>query len=85
MFGNIGGLIATWSFLPNDTPDYKIGNGINLATSSLTLIVSILMLFWMKWDNRHRDKKDVDQMLAGKSQKEIQDLDWKHPAFRWKP
>ena len=25
MFGNIGGLISTWSFLPFDTPDYHIG------------------------------------------------------------
>ena len=56
--GNVGGLIATWSFLPNDGPNYKIGNGINLGTSSATLTLSIIMLFWMKWDNRHRDKKE---------------------------
>jgi hypothetical protein len=29
MFGNVGGLISTWSFLPFDKPDYHIGNGIN--------------------------------------------------------
>ena len=85
MLGNIGGLISTWSFLPNDAPNYKIGNGINLAVSSAALALSILMLLWMKWDNGHRDKKDVDALLAGKSEQEVQDLDWKHPAFRWKP
>ncbi|KAI6787062.1 putative MFS transporter [Hortaea werneckii] len=26
MMGNIGGLIATWSFLPSDGPEYPIGN-----------------------------------------------------------
>ena len=85
MFGNIGGLIATWSFLPFDGPNYHIGNGLNLATSSTILVLSTLLLLWMKRDNANREKKDVDAELAGLSQLEIQDLDYKHPAWRWKP
>ncbi|KAJ5462218.1 hypothetical protein N7530_010423 [Penicillium desertorum] len=84
MLGNIGGLISTWSFLPFDSPDYHIGNGLNLATSSLMLILGALMWIWMKWDNKKRDKADIDQALAGMSQKQIQDLDWRNPAFRWR-
>lgn len=83
MFGNIGGLISTWSFLPNDGPNFHIGNGLNLATSSTILITSILLLLWMKRDNKKRATVDVDSALAGLSQKEIQNLDWKHPAFKW--
>lgn len=85
MMGNIGGLISTWSFLPTDAPNYKIGNGLNLATSSLILCLSLLLLAWMKFDNKKRDKIDIDEKLAGMSQKQIQGLDWKHPGFRWKP
>lgn len=85
MFGNVGGLISTWSFLPWDGPDYKIGNGLNLATSSMILIVSTGALFWMNWDNKRREKLDVDKELSGLSQQEIEDLDWKHPSFRWRP
>lgn len=85
MLGNIGGLISTWSFLPTDAPDYPIGNGLNLATSSTILIVSVLLLVWMKWDNRTREGKDVDRELEGLEQKQVEDLDWKHPAFRWRP
>jgi MFS family permease len=88
MFGNTGGLISTWSFLPFDAPNYHIGNGLNLATNSTVLLVSIALLAWMMWDNKKRESKDVDNELAGLtglSIKEIQDLDWKHPAFRWKP
>ncbi|PGH17948.1 hypothetical protein AJ79_00847 [Helicocarpus griseus UAMH5409] len=85
MFGNIGGLISTWSFLPFDSPDYHIGNGLNLATSSTILIASIALLIWMKADNKRRDKINVEEKLAGLSQKQIQDLDWRHPGFRWKP
>jgi sugar phosphate permease len=85
MFGNIGGLISTWSFLPFDGPNYKIGNGLNLGTSSTILISSILLLLWMKMSNKKREKVNVDQELAGKSVGEIEDLDWKHPSFRWRP
>ncbi|KAF2659562.1 MFS general substrate transporter [Lophiostoma macrostomum CBS 122681] len=85
MFGNIGGLISTWSFLPFDKPDYHIGNGLNLATSSTILLLSISLLLWMKMDNKKREGKNVDAELAGKSVLEVQDLDWKHPGFRWRP
>lgn len=85
MFGNIGGLISTWSFLPTDAPNYHIGNGLNLATSSMVLILSIALLFWMKMDNKRRESKNIDGALAGLSLKQIQDLDWRHPAFKWKP
>jgi Na+/melibiose symporter-like transporter len=85
MFGNIGGLISTWSFLPFDGPNYHIGNGLNLATSTTLLIVAIFTLLWMVADNKRREKRDVDTELEGLDQKQIQNLDWRHPAFRWKP
>ncbi|KAI7667127.1 putative MFS transporter, partial [Hortaea werneckii] len=85
MMGNIGGLISTWSFVPSDGPNYHIGNGLNLATSSTILITSICLYLWMKADNKKRDKKDVEAELQGLTPKQIQDLDWKHPGFRWRP
>ncbi|EXJ86731.1 hypothetical protein A1O3_03685 [Capronia epimyces CBS 606.96] len=85
MLGNIGGLISTWSFLPFDGPNYHIGNGLNLATSSTIFIGSVVLHFWMSADNKRRATKDVDAELDGLSVKQVQDLDWRHPAFRWKP
>ncbi|KAK1446635.1 major facilitator superfamily transporter [Colletotrichum cuscutae] len=85
MFGNVGGLISTWAFLPWDAPNYPIGNGLNLATCSMILITSTLTLFWMKRDNRRREARNVEAELQGLSRQEESDLDWKHPAFRWKP
>ncbi|KAH8816716.1 retrograde regulation protein 2 [Xylogone sp. PMI_703] len=84
MFGNIGGLISTWSFLPFDAPDYHIGNGLNLATMCTIFISSILLHLWMKWDNRKRSRMNVDSALEGLSVRTIQDLDWRNPAFRWR-
>ncbi|KAJ3532444.1 hypothetical protein NM208_g8436 [Fusarium decemcellulare] len=85
MLGNIGGLVSSWSFLPWDAPDYHIGNGLNLATSGTILVLSILTLLWMWRDNKKRDGWNVEEELAGMSQEEVEDLDWKHPAFRWRP
>jgi hypothetical protein len=39
----------------------------------------------MKADNKKRGRKNVDEQLAGLSHKQIQDLDWRHPSFRWRP
>lgn len=85
MLGNIGGLISMWSYLPFDAPDYRIGNGLNVATSTLIFVLSILLLLYMLADNKKRSKTDASTQLAGLSQLEIQDLEWKHPHFRWKP
>jgi len=41
-------------------------------------------MFYMKWDNRKREKRNVDAELAGLDDKALEDLDWKHPSFRWR-
>lgn len=85
MVGNVGGLISTWSFLTWNGPNYHIGNGLNLATSSTVLIITSLTLLWMTRDNKKREGRSVEEELAGLSPEEASDLDWKHPSFRWRP
>jgi hypothetical protein len=84
MFGNIGGLISTWSFLPFDGPDYPIGNGLNLATSSLVLITSVALGIWMRASNGRKDSKAAEGSASeGLEQQDIEKVDWRHPDFRW--
>lgn len=87
MFGNIGGLIATWTYIPSDAPGYRIGNGLNLACAILWCSIAIAAGLWMRYDNKKRDEREggANELLAGMSQKEIQDLEWKHPGWRWRP
>ena len=85
LFGNIGGLVSTWSYLPFDGPDYHFGNGLNLASTSSCFILCIILLLWMKYDNKKRASRDVDTEVNDLSIKDLQDLDWQHPAFRWRP
>ncbi|KAK7414197.1 hypothetical protein QQX98_006891 [Neonectria punicea] len=85
MFGNVGGLISTWAFPVADGPNYPIGNGLNLACASMILMLSTGGYFWMLADNKKRDGRNVEEELAGMSSEEVRELDWKHPAFRWRP
>lgn len=82
-FGNVGNLVSSWTFLPNDAPNYPIGCGLNLATSTIILLTATSTWFWMRWDNAKRDQKNTDAELAAIPPEEAQQLEWKHPAFRW--
>lgn len=86
MLGNVGGLVSTWSYLPFDGPNYRIGNGLNIAANSLILITAILLALWMKQDNRRRTQQALSRLadLQQFSDKQVQDMDWKHPDFRWR-
>lgn len=86
MFGYLGGLFATWTYLPSDAPRYFIGNSINVACATIWTGIAIGAALWMKYDNKKRDDREAGahEELAGLSQKEIQDLEWKHPGWRWK-
>lgn len=84
MIGNLGGLVSTWSYLPFDAPDYHIGNGLNLATCGAIVATATGLLFWMRWDNRRRNKLNAEEILKGMNQKQTEDLDYRHPGFRWR-
>lgn len=85
MAGNIGGLIATWAFLPFDRPNYRIGNGLNLAAQSVILITCAGMALWMRADNKCRKQRNVEVEVEGLSHAAIEKLDWRHPGFEWRP
>lgn len=83
MCGSIGGLASTWAFVPSDAPYYNIGTGLNLAAQASIILVATALYFWIKNDNKKRDRVDSTQVLAGMGVSEVQNLDWKHPDFRW--
>ncbi|KAH7122798.1 major facilitator superfamily domain-containing protein [Dendryphion nanum] len=85
MFGNIGGLVATWAFIPPDAPNYPIGNGLNLAAQSMIFLTCLVMGIWMAIDNKRRKQVDVAAEIDGLSHVQIEKLDWRHPGFQWQP
>lgn len=87
MLGNFGGLISTWTYITWDSPGYPIGNGLNLACAGVSVIVASAVYWWMGYDNRRRDSRQIEaeEELAGLSQQQIENLEWEHPQFRWRP
>ena len=85
MMGNLGGLIATWSYLPRDAPQYRVASGMNVASLSTVFLTLLLLGLWMTRDNRRRDMVQTlaDEALSGLSASGMQDLDNKHSLFRW--
>ncbi|CEQ41985.1 SPOSA6832_03755 [Sporobolomyces salmonicolor] len=82
--GNLGGLIATWVFLPKDAPDYIPANGANLGTSTGILILAAGLWAWQLRENRQKDNGRDDHNLVGKTEAEIAVLGQRHPGFRYR-
>ncbi|KAM5444684.1 High-affinity nicotinic acid transporter [Microsporum ferrugineum] len=54
-FGNIGGIIATYSFLEKDAPQYKPGHSISIAFLCVAVLSSCLYLVLVLNRNKKRD------------------------------
>ncbi|GAA5942570.1 uncharacterized protein JCM15063_000038 [Sporobolomyces koalae] len=82
-FGQFGAIIATWSYLPHDGPNYYTGNSINIGFSILCWSITATTLTYLIWENRARRAGKRDHRLA-----EVRDdedapavLGSRHPAF----
>jgi hypothetical protein len=84
MMGNLGGLIATWSYLLRHAPRYNIATGLNIATLSTVVLTLSLLGLWMRRDNRKRDAKQTaaEEARGGLNVSGKQDLDNKHLLFK---
>jgi hypothetical protein len=81
-FGNIGGLISTWSYLSKYAPNYVPGNALNLAGAIVMIIIAVCLVSWQRWENKQREAGKRDWKLEGLSEDEIQMLGSDHPHFR---
>jgi len=79
--GTMGAIIAVWTYLPFDAPNYHNGNSLNLATTSTICVVAFIGLVYTRRENRKRASGGRDYRLKGKTGEEIAQLGWKHPGF----
>ncbi|KAF9269208.1 MFS general substrate transporter [Marasmius fiardii PR-910] len=77
--GSLGSIIAVWTYLP----DYHKGNSLNLATSILSGMLVLLLFAYIRWENAKRERGERNYRLEGKDGKEIEELGYLHPGFRY--
>ncbi|KAI9313785.1 major facilitator superfamily domain-containing protein [Dichotomocladium elegans] len=83
--GCTGGLVATWTYLPSEAPEYRGGHIINLCVGSILILTSGSASLYLRWINRRRDAGKQDHVLDGLDESEIQELGHSHPSFRFTP
>lgn len=78
-FGNIGGIIATYSFLAKDAPEYKPGYSICIGFICLSAASCCAYAALITWENRRR-ARTVRANLSDYEKTELGDL---NPEFRY--
>jgi len=81
--GTIGAVIAVWTYLPSDSPNFHKGNSLNLGTASFTVALTVFGILYLRWENAKRDRGERDSRLQGKTKEEIRDMGYRHPKFRY--
>ena len=79
-FGNIGGIIAVFSFFDSDAPGYKTGYSICIAFTILAMVATVLYGVSCISTNRKRDKMPTDLNLTDQQKEELGD---NNPEYRF--
>ncbi|KAK6967120.1 putative transporter C11D3.18C [Favolaschia claudopus] len=82
-FGALGSVIAVWTYLPTDAPDYHKGNSLNLGTTSAICVLTIVGAMYIRWENAKRERGERDHRVEGKTEKELEELGYLHPQYRY--
>ncbi|UZJ50782.1 hypothetical protein CBS101457_000102 [Exobasidium rhododendri] len=61
MFGNAGGLVACWSYVKKDAPNYLPGNALNVGAGSGIVIIATLLTLYLRKENKKRDAQQSVQ------------------------
>ncbi|KAG4282026.1 hypothetical protein FPRO06_10929 [Fusarium proliferatum] len=83
--GTLGGLIATWTYLARDGPEYHTGHSINVGGQIAAVIVTAFGTLYCVWENKAREAGRRDHRLTGLSEDEQAKLGSSHPSFRLLP
>jgi MFS family permease len=83
MWGQVGAIVATWAYLPHDAPQYRTGHSINLAAHCLAILCALIGIFYVKWENKMRDRGKRDHRLQDLTREQELLLGYRHPRLRY--
>lgn len=79
--GQLGAIVASFTYLERDQPDYTIGHSISLGAIVLALIGVAANMVYIKWENAARKAGKRDNRL--KEVRRGKELGYQHPEFRY--
>jgi len=81
--GTLGGIVATWTYVPSDGPKYHTGHTINLCGQIVTVFLSLFGVLYCMYENKARAAGKRDHRLQGLTEEEQEALGNNHPSFRY--
>lgn len=81
--GTISAFIASWTYTPNQAPQYIVGHSLNLAFSLATVFMAIIIWTYQYFENKKRDRGERDHILNGLTPQQVYVLNDRHPEFRF--
>ncbi|KAK8192897.1 major facilitator superfamily domain-containing protein [Phyllosticta capitalensis] len=91
VLGTVAALTATWTYLPENAPAYRQGHSINLAVSGLSVVVALVGIAYVRWENAQRKcgrrdgrVKAFEELGLG-GERAVVMLGHRHPGFRYIP
>ncbi|KAF2461797.1 major facilitator superfamily domain-containing protein [Lineolata rhizophorae] len=84
-WANLGGLVATWTYMAEEAPRYTTGHAINCGAAVLCTIIVAITTVYLRWENKQRTKGKRDHRIQGITMEEAADLGHKHPEYVFTP
>ncbi|KXX79233.1 High-affinity nicotinic acid transporter [Madurella mycetomatis] len=81
--GTIGGIVATWTYIREDRPEYYTGHSINFGGQIAVVCLAIFGILYCVRENRLRAAGKRDYRLEGLTEEEQGKLGHRHPQYRY--
>lgn len=81
--GTLGAIVATWTYVPSDAPNYITGHSINLGSQACAAFVAFVGVLYCRWENAKRARGGRDHRIQGMTEVEARKLGYRHPEFRY--
>lgn len=81
--GNVGAIIATWTYRSSGAPRYITGHFINFGGSCVLFIVVVITTLYLRRENKMRARGERDYRLSNATELERWNLGHCHPEYRY--
>ncbi|KAL3421922.1 major facilitator superfamily protein [Phlyctema vagabunda] len=81
--GNLGAILATWTYLEQDKPNFYRGHYINIGAQCVACLLALTGILYTKQENKKRERGGRDGRLNGLTAIEADSLGYRNPEFRY--